>query len=117
MPGKTATSLAYRVTLHPGHPVFGGHFPGNPVLPGVCQVQLIREILGTHFQRKLRMVKADNIKYMNMISPVSVPEFNATVEWWSQEDGIIEASAVFSGGETVFLKFRGTFINDPEDAV
>ena len=31
--------LAFRVRLDAAHPVYAGHFPGNPVLPGVCTLQ------------------------------------------------------------------------------
>ena len=34
---------AFRVRLDASHPVYRGHFPGHPVLPGVCTLQLVRE--------------------------------------------------------------------------
>lgn len=37
--------LAFRVRLDAAHPVYAGHFPGNPVLPGVCTLQIVRECL------------------------------------------------------------------------
>ena len=33
---------AFRVRLDASHPVYRGHFPGHPVLPGVCTLQLVR---------------------------------------------------------------------------
>ena len=31
--------------LHPDEPVFAGHFPGNPIFPGVLTLALVRETL------------------------------------------------------------------------
>ena len=36
-----------QLQLNPAHRVFEGHFPGQPVVPGVCMVQMIKEILET----------------------------------------------------------------------
>ena len=33
-----------RITLNPAHPIFAGHFPGNPITPGVCMLQIIKEL-------------------------------------------------------------------------
>jgi 3-hydroxyacyl-[acyl-carrier-protein] dehydratase len=60
------------------HPVFEGHFPGNPVLPGVCTVQIIRELLEKAVGQELMLTKAANIKYLGFISPAATPllQFN-----------------------------------------
>ena len=31
-----STIWTIQVKLNPGHPVYQGHFPGHPVVPGVC---------------------------------------------------------------------------------
>ena len=36
--------LAFRVRLDAAHPVYAGHFPGNPVLPGVCTLQIVGSV-------------------------------------------------------------------------
>lgn len=38
-------SILSIVSVDAGHKIFEGHFPGQPVLPGVCQIQLIKELL------------------------------------------------------------------------
>ena len=34
-----------RIKLHPEHVIYDAHFPGQPITPGVCLVQMIGEIL------------------------------------------------------------------------
>lgn len=31
------------IELNPGHALYQGHFPGQPVVPGVCTLQMIKE--------------------------------------------------------------------------
>ncbi|MBQ0740088.1 3-hydroxyacyl-ACP dehydratase, partial [Aquimarina celericrescens] len=32
------------ITINKNHKIFKGHFPGNPVTPGVCMIQIIKEL-------------------------------------------------------------------------
>jgi len=34
-----------KISLIKDHEVFRGHFPDNPILPGVCTVQIIKELM------------------------------------------------------------------------
>ena len=45
---------AFRVRLDASHPVYRGHFPGHPVLPGVCPLQPDRESLNRGTGRGFR---------------------------------------------------------------
>ena len=38
-----STIWTIQIKLNPGHPVYQGHFPEHPVVPGVCLLQLIKE--------------------------------------------------------------------------
>ena len=33
---------AIEIELNPGHVLYQGHFPGQPVVPGVCTLQIIK---------------------------------------------------------------------------
>ena len=44
-----STIWTIQVKLNPGHPVYQGHFPGHPVVPGVCLLQLTSVFLQVSF--------------------------------------------------------------------
>ena len=56
------------VQLNPQHAIFDGHFPHNPIVPGVCLTQMVKEILETLLQKSLNMTKADNIKFTAIVT-------------------------------------------------
>lgn len=35
---------AIEIELNPGHVLYQGHFPGQPVVPGVCTLQIIKKV-------------------------------------------------------------------------
>jgi 3-hydroxyacyl-[acyl-carrier-protein] dehydratase len=95
--------------LNPAHPVYEGHFAGNPVVPGVCQVQMISEVLALTQGFPVRLVHADNVKFMTLM----VPEKNRVVDLLlsikKTGNETISVNASMQNGEVVFIKFKGIY--------
>lgn len=68
------------LALEPDHLVFQGHFPGNPILPGVIQVDwAIR--LGTEVFGPLGEFQGiSNLKFMSIIRPLENIELRLTFD-------------------------------------
>ena len=64
------------IELDKAHGIFKGHFPGNPVLPGVCTLQIAKELLCGALGKDLRLAKSSNIKYPGFISPLVTPQIH-----------------------------------------
>jgi 3-hydroxyacyl-[acyl-carrier-protein] dehydratase len=68
-------TLRYKVRLNPAHPLYLVHFPGNPITPGVCLVQMATEILEQEYHQTLLLSKADSIKFKKIIGSSEQPTF------------------------------------------
>ena len=101
------------VSLDPGHRIYDGHFPGNPVVPGVCQVQVVREALEFLMDVKGMLVAGDNIKFLNMIVPAEHPVLTIDYIIKQPEGDNLHFSAVLRDNETIFMKFKGTLCTKP----
>jgi 3-hydroxyacyl-[acyl-carrier-protein] dehydratase len=99
----------YVTRLDPAHPVYQGHFPGNPVVPGVCQVQMVKELVENATGRSMRLTSSDNIKFLSMINPGVNPRLDVSIVIKPLSERQVSASAAIGNGTLVFLKFRGTF--------
>ena len=73
--GKNSSSTVYHIRLNPGHVIFDAHFPGEPVTPGVCLIQMGRELVEDFIGRHLRLKLLKNVKFLSMVSPADTPEF------------------------------------------
>ena len=41
---KNEEGISAQIKLNPKHEIFKGHFPGKPIMPGVCMIQIIKEL-------------------------------------------------------------------------
>jgi 3-hydroxyacyl-[acyl-carrier-protein] dehydratase len=105
----TDLSLEQRIKFIESSSIFSGHFPGNPVVPGVCQVQMVREMMEEALQKRLILEEADTVKFTHMINPFEYPEITISLNSKAVSEEIFQVSAVFRDHDTIFTKFRGKF--------
>jgi|TARA_B110000977_G_C10898751_1_gene424379 3-hydroxyacyl-[acyl-carrier-protein] dehydratase len=103
------TIATAKITINKDHIVFKGHFPDNPVMPGVCMIQIIKEITEKIVNKTLFMQSANNIKFMAIINPFLTPELELQLEIIETEEGF-KVKNVSKFEETVALKSTTNFI-------
>ena len=91
------------IELNPEHDVFKGHFPNNPVTPGVCMLQILKELTEQATNTNLFIKECSNVKFMALINPEVNPVLVISIDINPLEESFkIKASASFD--ETVALK-------------
>jgi 3-hydroxyacyl-[acyl-carrier-protein] dehydratase len=93
------------IRLNPGHHVYRGHFPGQPVVPGVLQLQMVKEILETALQENLRLNEMGSVKYLKLIVPNQFPLLTCQLTYRIIEEGW-KISADLKSDEVVCTKIR-----------
>jgi 3-hydroxyacyl-[acyl-carrier-protein] dehydratase len=99
--------LEANITIDANHAIFDGHFPGNPVTPGVIQLELVKELLSTHFERKMELKTLANSKFLAVLNPVNTPEVVVKMTLIGQEDATWKVSGQLLTSEAICLKFSG----------
>jgi len=74
------------------HEIYKGHFPGRPVTPGVVLMQLFKEEAERIFDKKLQLVRAENVKFTAVFDP-------------TQDNELTLESQLTETGE--FIKLKG----------
>lgn len=97
------------IEINQAHDIYKGHFPNQPIVPGVCQIQIVKELLEELVGKKLKMTHGDNIKFTGMIIPNQTPVVNLEVNYKMNDLEII-CDAKLSFGETIFTKYKGKFL-------
>src|SRR5690606_18864129 len=101
-------SYLVTLTLNDKHEVFKGHFPGNPITPGVGMMQIIKELTEEITSKKLFLTHASNVKFMALINPEENPNLKLQLELISNGNQI-KVKNTTSFDETVALKLTNTY--------
>ena len=97
------------ITINKDHTIFDGHFPGNPITPGVCMMQIIKELTEEITQKSLFMESSSNIKFMAIINPEKNPDLVLSLDITESENGY-RVKNITKFDETVALKLSTSYI-------
>ena len=103
-----ANTYLCTLTLNAEHPIFKGHFPNNPVTPGVCMMQIIKNLTEEITGHKLFLAKTTNVKFMALINPITHPVLQLTLAI-QYKDADIQVKNTTSFDETVALKLTNLY--------
>ena len=94
----------FNIKLDPEHFIYKAHFPGEPITPGVCIMQIAKELLEEAVSEDLTLSCVKNIKFLRIISPNEVTEICYSLAKISREDDQIKVQVTVTAGEDAFAK-------------
>lgn len=97
------------VLINEEHEVFKGHFPGNPIMPGVCMMQIIKELTEQISASPLFMESLSNAKFMALINPFNTPELRLELDVSMTETDLVKVKNVTYFDDTVALKLSSVY--------
>jgi 3-hydroxyacyl-[acyl-carrier-protein] dehydratase len=94
------------------NPIFEGHFPNNPIVPGVCQINQIKEDVQGIVGKALQLKEIVLAKYFKPMVPSSVCQLVCTVteheHYWH-----VQAQWFDRTDQSAFSKFTLKFETKP----
>ena len=106
---KTDLEIKADLVINAAHKIFEGHFPGHPVVPGVCMMQMIKEIMEQVLGKKIDLASAGEMKFLAIIDPQENNSIQATIKHHREESGNIVVAAMLFRDERIHFKFKGLF--------
>lgn len=106
----TAEFLSVSVGIKRDHPIFNGHFPGKPVLPGVCTLQIAGELLSKYLNKECLLVNGENIKFMSLVIPGENTILNYEMSFRYTEENILSVKCTVTSNEVDVLKMKGSYL-------
>ncbi|HID03131.1 MAG TPA: hypothetical protein EYP18_08000 [Desulfobacterales bacterium] len=70
-------AITAQVTTDPQSPWFKGHFPNDPILPGIAQIHMVTETIAKVLQKDLSLQSLTRIKFKKIIRPGDILDIHA----------------------------------------
>lgn len=97
------------ISLNKAHAIFQGHFPDNPITPGVCMLQIFKNIASEITQKKLALVSSKNIKFLAIINPEVTPDLRLNLQITTNTEHVLHVNCTAFMGENVALKISAQY--------
>ncbi len=106
---QTENKIITEVKINAQHEIFKGHFPSQVVLPGVCMIEIAKEILQENLKIKLQLSKSRFAKFLNMFLPNQNTIATFEIEYQKLSGDEIQATITMKNNELVYLKLQGVY--------
>ncbi|MDR0744197.1 MAG: beta-hydroxyacyl-ACP dehydratase [Tannerella sp.] len=94
------------ITLLPGYKAYTGHFPGNPVSPGVCNIQMIKECAEQLTGKHLFLGYISQCRWSAVITPQATPQLQIRMQLSGAGD-VYKVRAMVCDDTTRYIDFKG----------
>ena len=84
--------------------LFKGHFPENPILPGIFQIEMVKYALEKSFGAGLNIKSVKKTKFSNLIHPEKNVELDIAIN--SEKTNLLAVKAVLRVDETIAGKIN-----------
>lgn len=64
--------ISFCIQINPQHFIYAAHFPGEPITPGVCILQIAQELLAIEIGEELLLKRIKNVKFTAAVSPMQL---------------------------------------------
>lgn len=105
----TENAINSTIALNVNHPIYQGHFPNQPVLPGVCMMQILAELTSNAIGRDVAIKNSSQSKFLVPIIPQKFPTLEVKITYVVSEDASLKINGSIHASELTFFKFKGVF--------
>lgn len=95
--GGTDKSIRAEIQVPAESPWFDGHFPGEPILPGVAQLAMVADLLGEALGDPVTLTQISRVRFKQAIRPAET----VTVRITPKEEPLSFGFHIESGTEPV----------------
>lgn len=93
----------YRVAILPECNVYDGHFPGDPVCPGVCNIETIKECAILLCGEQLRYSTIKQCRLTALATPTVCPEVDVQVNLSPSGEGYALQATIADDRQTYMI--------------
>ena len=99
----------FNIELNGDHKIFEGHFPDNPITPGVVQMEIVKELMSKVTNSSLNLVTMGNCKFLAILNPIETKEVLVAINYSLTEENLYKVSAQIRTSDVIYLKISAFY--------
>lgn len=104
-------NAVFKIELIAECKVYEGHFPGNPICPGVFNIETIKECAQILSGRSLRISGVKHCRFTSLLTPANREVISVKINTAGMENGLV-VQATISDISNSYVEFKGNMIYD-----
>lgn len=101
---SSENTFSATIVINENHAIFEGHFPQNPVVPGVCMLQMVKDLMEDELHKSIQLQSIGNVKFTAVVNPAQNPELDIKISYELSDGKSYKINSIISSKEVVFLK-------------
>ena len=108
-------TVVFDIALLSDYHVYAGHFPDNPVSPGVCNIQMIKECVAQLVGKRLFLAYIAKCRFSAVLTPKAAVDLQLRLRiindanMSSKTERTFQAHATLFDETTTYIEFKGEF--------
>lgn len=96
--------IRFTVSLNTNDIIYSAHFPGHPITPGACIIQMALELTEKLVGKEMDIEEIKYVKFLNILSPMESPKVEFIFTKLEQSDSEVSVKMEVKNGEKTFSK-------------
>ena len=97
--------VRFDISLNADCPVYEGHFPGEPVSPGVCNIQMVKECTEQVAGKSLFLNNLQQCRLTTLVTPLAHPQVEVKI-LLEEKGEVYKLKATLGKGEESYLELK-----------
>ncbi len=107
---RDGNNAVFKVAILPDCDVYQGHFPGDPVCPGVCNIETIKECVQRLLGHDVTMTAIKQCRLTAIATPTVCPEVDINIQTTPAANGYYTILADIKDNNQTYMEFKGTMV-------
>ena len=103
--------VRFDISLNADCPVYEGHFPGEPVSPGVCNIQMVKECAEQVAGKSLFLNNLQQCRLTTLVTPLAHPQVEVKI-LLEEKGEAYKLKATIGKNEDVYLDLKAELTED-----
>lgn len=105
---KTDEIITAEISINPEHEILKAHFPDQAVVPGVCMLEMIKDVLSEARLKRMSLVQSSYVKFLHLLTPQQTTHVSVVLNV-KQQQNFISCDASIQWGDTIFMKSKADY--------